>query len=296
MSKQPPAALVFYKALTIAPLSTDAKAAAGALLDHFNAQTGQLDPSQASLARRLGIDRRAINDAINEVERIGLFKRRRHGGKAYRSSYEPNFALAALMVRDFESRRRGALEPAETSPLHPKNKPPKRSRRAKTSGDGATAFGRQSGGDVATAFGRQGRGDGATAASGDGATAASGDGATETLKKINTSNLTRRAQAEKAHASNGGSIVVPRPPKTVSQRMTEAELREAQRRTEAPQAWQGDLLQRFPDLYLKIVPTLTETDPVYIAATEAELARPGGGLRSILAANQRSLETKTGRR
>ncbi|MGI0528004.1 helix-turn-helix domain-containing protein [Rhizobium giardinii] len=289
IQKKPPLALIFFKALTIAPLSTDAKAVGGALLDHLNSKTAQCDPSQASLARRLGIDRRAINDALNEVERFGFFKRRRHGGKAYRSAYEPNFALAALMVTDFESRRKGGVEPAETSPMHPKNRLPKRSRRAKTSGDGATAFGRQSSGDGATGFGHQGRGDGATAAGGDGATDGSGDGATRTLR-INSKNLTRRAQAEKSHPLDGGSRAVgrrptaPRPPQTVSGRMAEVEAREAQRRSKATGAWQRDLLAYSADLYKILVPRMSENDAAYVQATEAELARPGDGLRSILAA------------
>ncbi|PDS31326.1 helix-turn-helix domain-containing protein [Rhizobium phaseoli] len=276
--KQPSPALIFFKALTIAPLSADAKAAGGALLDHLNAKSGQCDPSQSSLARRLGIDRRAIIDGLNEIVTFGLFKRRSHGGKAYRSAYEPNFALAARMVTDFEARRKGGVAPSEASPLHPKNRPPKRSRRGKTSGDGATAFGRESSGN------------GATSASGTCATAPSGNVATLTLEKNNSSNLTQPAQPEKSHSPAGGSLAVgargltaPRPPKTLPQRTSETEVREELRRADAPQAWQRALVEHSPDLYLTIVARLTETDPAYIAATEAELACPGGGLASILA-------------
>lgn len=275
--KQPPPGF-FYKALTIAPLSSDAKAVGGALFDHFNTKTGQCDPSQGSLARRLGIARRTIIDAIDELVRFGLFARLKHGGNGYRSAYKPNFPQASLMVADFERRRKAGVAPAETSLLHPKNRPPKRSRRGKTSGDGATAFGRENSGD------------GATSASGTRATASSGTVVALTLEKNNSSNLTRRAQPEKSHSSDGGSLAVgqraaaPRPPKTVPQRMSEADAREEQRRAEAPQAWQRALVEHSPDLYRTIVARLTETDPAYIAATEAELACPGGGLASILAA------------
>ncbi|TBZ78303.1 helix-turn-helix domain-containing protein [Rhizobium leguminosarum bv. viciae] len=269
----------FYKALAIAPLSSDAKAVGGALFDHFNTKTGQCDPSQESLARRLGIAKRTIIDAIDELERFGLFARLRHGGKGCRSAYKPNSRQASLMVADFERRRKAGVAPAETSPLHPKNRPPKRSRRGKTSGDGATAFGRESSGH------------GATSASGTRATALSGTVATLTLCKNNSSNLTQRAQPEKSHSSDGGSLAVgqraptpPRPPKPVPLRMSETEAREEQRRAEAPQAWQRELLKYSPDLFVTIVARLTETDPAYIAATDAELARPGGGLASILAA------------
>ncbi len=179
------------------------------------------------------------------------------------------------MVADFERRRKGGVAPAETSLLHPKNRPPKRSRRGKTSGD------------VATAFGRESSGDGATSANGTVATAPSGTVATLTLGKNNSLNLTRTAQPEKSHPSGGGSLAVsrvpptpPRPPKAAS----DMELHEAQRRAEAPQAWQRELFKHSPDLFVTIVARLTETDPAYIAATEAELACPGGGLASILAA------------
>jgi len=259
--KQPPPGLIFFKALTIAPLSADAKAAGGALLDHLNSKSGQCDPSQSSLARRLGIDRRAINDAINEVVGFGLFKRRPHGGKAYRSAYEPNFTLAALMVTDFEARRKGGVAPSEASPLHPKNRPPKRSRRAKTSGDGATAFGQQSSGNRATP------------PSGAVATAISGTVATQTLKKNNSSNLTQSARAEKTRPVGQWPLGAPRPP-------SEAEWR----RAKAADAWQRDLLKYSSDLYKILVPRMSETDAAYVEATLAELARPGGGLASILAA------------
>lgn len=270
----------FYKALTIAPLSSDAKAVGGALFDHFNTKTGQCDPSLGSLARRLGIARRTVIDAIDELEHFGLVARLRHGGNGYRSAYTPNFPQASLMVADFERRRKAGVAPAETSLLHPKNRPPKRSRRGKTSGD------------VATAFGRESSGNGAASASGTCATAPSGTVATLTLGKNNSSNLTRRAQPEISHPSDGGSLALgqkapaaPRPPKTVPRRMSETEVREEQRRADAPQAWQRELLKHSPDLFVKIVAKLTETDPDYIAATDAELACPGGGLRSILASS-----------
>ncbi|TAX50386.1 helix-turn-helix domain-containing protein [Rhizobium leguminosarum] len=270
----------FYKALTIAPLSSDAKAVGGALFDHFNTKTGQCDPSLGSLARRLGIARRTIIDAINELEHFGLFARLSHGGKGYRSAYKPNSSQASLMVADFEGRRKAGVAPAETSLLHPKNRPPKRSRRGKTSGD------------VATVFKRESSGNGAASAGGTCATALSGTVATLTLKKNNSLNLTRRAQPEISHSSDGSSLALgqrapaaPRPPKAVSWRMSETEVLEEQRRAEAPQAWQHALLRHSRDLYVTIMPRLTETDPAYIAATEAELACPGGGLRSILASS-----------
>ncbi|MDX1124794.1 hypothetical protein GOL24_10810 [Sinorhizobium medicae] len=291
MSKEPSPVFYCYKALSLAPLSGNAKSAGGALLDHFNQRTGQLDPSIASLSRRLGIDRRATIDALNELVQFGLFSRRAHGGTANRSAYEPNFALARSMVSDFESRRKGAVAPSETSPLHPKNRPPKRSRRARSSGDGATTFGRQSSGN------------GATTPSGDGATSTSGDGATKTLRIINPHNKTLDFRSERTKPASGAAAalgqegqaarrLVPEQCKPITgddillsrQMVGKNAVREAaQRRAEATGRWQRDLIRHDAELYAKLMPTLSETDVAYIEATDAELARPGGGLASILA-------------
>lgn len=292
MSKEPSPVFYCYKALSLAPLSGNAKSAGGALLDHFNQRTGQLDPSIASLSRRLGIARRATIDALNELVQFGLFSRRTHGGTAYRSAYEPNFGLARSMVSDFESRRKGAIAPSETSPLHPKNRPPKRSRRARSSGDGATTFGRQSSGN------------GATTPSGDGAISTSGDGATKTLQIINPPNKTLDSRPEKPKPTVGAAAAlgqegqaarrfVPEEceavtvdevllPRQITERNAVREA--ARRRAEATGRWQRDLIRHDAELYARLLPTLSETDVTYIEATDAELACPGGGLASILAA------------
>ncbi|WP_179213774.1 helix-turn-helix domain-containing protein [Rhizobium sullae] len=205
--KQPPPGLTFFKALCLAPISGQAKAAGCALFDHYNFKTAQCDPSATSLARRLGIDRRTIFDAINELEQFGLFARRPHGGNSSRNSYSPNFPLASLIVKDFEGRRKSGVEPAETSHMHPNKRPPKRSRRAKN------------GGDAATTFGRQNSGNGPTLPSGTCAPAPGGTVAPQTLLK-NPLNLTLgRARPEISHQSDGGSLTLgprvqtaPRPP------------------------------------------------------------------------------------
>ncbi|MDX1063887.1 hypothetical protein GOL45_16575 [Sinorhizobium medicae] len=281
MSKEPSPVFYCYKALSLAPLSGNAKSAGGALLDHFNQRTGQLDPSIASLARRLGIGRRATIDALNEVVQFGLFSRRVHGGTAYRSAYEPNFELARSMVSDFESRRKGAIAPSETSPLHPKNRPPKRSRRAKSSGGGATTFERQNSGDDATSTG------------GTVATRASGDGATKTLKMINSHNKTLDYRAQKPKAISGASAALGHEGQAARrlaldvhpQQLAEGSLGREQhrRRVEATGRWQRDLIRHDAQLYARLMPTLSETDAAYIEATEAELACRGAGLASFLA-------------
>ncbi|WP_157750313.1 helix-turn-helix domain-containing protein [Sinorhizobium fredii] len=285
MSKKGPSPeCIFYKVLAIAPLSGDAKAVGGALLDHRNAKTGQLDPSQASLARRLGLARRTIVDALGELERYGLVARLRHGSKANRSAYQVNFALAATLVEDFEARRKGGGAPSEASLLHPKNRPKKRIRRTKLGGDGATTFAGQTSGDVATIDG------------GNDAPVSGGHGATQTLK-TNTSNLTLGARAQRM---KGGSLAfgqedqaAPRPSpeqhgaavgEDIPSRQTARRMRETERRRAAEGAWQRDLARVDGHLYERVMATMSETDAAYIKATEAELARPGGGLAWILAA------------
>ena len=174
-------AVLWLQGADLAPISSTAKAVGGVLLDHYNSKTRRLDPSVTSMARRLGIQRKTVIKATGDLVQIGLFTKQSHGGHAYRASYEPNFAMFRTMVTDFERRRKGSAAPAETSPLHPKNRPPTHAKlvskrgpvsKAKTGVHKGTAAGVQMG----TAGGPQ--------------------KGTQTLR-INSSNLTQGAQPEK---------------------------------------------------------------------------------------------------
>ena len=64
--------LIAFKSISLAPdLSVTEKRVASALIDHFNRQTTQCDPSLDTLAILLGIHRRTV---IRSVNRLGALE------------------------------------------------------------------------------------------------------------------------------------------------------------------------------------------------------------------------------
>src|ERR1039457_3673730 len=81
------------------------KRVASALIDHFNRQTTQCDPSLDTLAVLLGIDRRTVIRSINRLVRLKYFRRTRHGGNFHRSFYEPLWPRFREVEAEWQSRR-----------------------------------------------------------------------------------------------------------------------------------------------------------------------------------------------
>jgi Helix-turn-helix domain len=82
--------LIAHKAINLSEeLSGTDKRVAGALIDCFNRETGQCDPSLGTIAYRLNISRRTVIRSMSRLERAVLFRKSRHGGKSHRNSYEP---------------------------------------------------------------------------------------------------------------------------------------------------------------------------------------------------------------
>jgi DNA-binding IclR family transcriptional regulator len=67
------------------------KRVAVAIIDSFNRKTGQCDPSLGRIAHLLGINRRTVIRAMHRIERVRFVQKNRHGGKSHRNSYEPNW-------------------------------------------------------------------------------------------------------------------------------------------------------------------------------------------------------------
>lgn len=61
-------------------LSQTAKLAFGRLLGHHNTETGQCNPSYATLAKGIGVSRRTAIDAVDALEADGWIKIQRGGG------------------------------------------------------------------------------------------------------------------------------------------------------------------------------------------------------------------------
>jgi DNA-binding Lrp family transcriptional regulator len=80
------------KAINLTPdLKNNDRPVAATLLDHFNRQTGQCDPSLERIAQLLNISPRTVIRSIARIEAAGLFTRERHGGHLNRNSYQPNW-------------------------------------------------------------------------------------------------------------------------------------------------------------------------------------------------------------
>jgi hypothetical protein len=73
------------------------------LLDHFNRNTTQCDPSLETVAALLGVSRRSVIRSVNKLAHFGLVRRVRHGGGFHRNFYEPAWDL----FREWEAAWRG---------------------------------------------------------------------------------------------------------------------------------------------------------------------------------------------
>jgi DNA-binding MarR family transcriptional regulator len=120
--------LIAFKSISLTPdLSVTDKRVASALIDHFNRQTTQCDPSLDTLAVLLGIDRRTVIRSINRLVRLKYFRRTRHGGNFHRNFYEPLWPRFREVEAEWQSRRRkhsqrfreGKLSLWQGQPVHP---------------------------------------------------------------------------------------------------------------------------------------------------------------------------------
>lgn len=98
--------LIAFKAISLAPdLSVTERRVASALVDHFNRQTTQCDPSLDTLAILLGIHRRTVIRAVNRLVRLKYFRRTRHGGNFHRNFYEPLWPRFREVEAEWQRRR-----------------------------------------------------------------------------------------------------------------------------------------------------------------------------------------------
>lgn len=93
-----------YRAIALAEgLSGDAKRVAAIILGHFNTKTGQCDPGTERLMAKAKVSKRTVVNATNELDRLGLIVKIRHGGNGFRSRYQPNWSLFRKIVAAEES-------------------------------------------------------------------------------------------------------------------------------------------------------------------------------------------------
>lgn len=106
MLPQPLDILIAFKSISLAPdLSVTEKRVASALIDHFNRQTTQCDPSLDTLATLLGIHRRTVIRSVNRLVLFKYFRRIRHGGKFHRNFYQPLWPRFRELEAEWKIRR-----------------------------------------------------------------------------------------------------------------------------------------------------------------------------------------------
>jgi Helix-turn-helix domain len=106
MLPQPLDILIAFKSISLAPdLSVTEKRVASAVIDHFNQKTTQCDPSLDTLAVLLGIHRRTVIRAVNNLVRLKYFRRVRHGGNFHRNFYEPLWPRFREVEAEWQRRR-----------------------------------------------------------------------------------------------------------------------------------------------------------------------------------------------
>jgi hypothetical protein len=84
--------LFAFKAIALSDeLSGTEKRVAAAIIDSFNHQTTQCDPSLNRIAHLLNMSRRTVIRAVRHLEHRRFTGKYRHGGHSHRNSYEPNW-------------------------------------------------------------------------------------------------------------------------------------------------------------------------------------------------------------
>jgi len=110
-----------FKAINLAPtLSGTDKRVICAILDHYNRETGQCDPSLTTIAELLGVHRRTVIRAIDRIVQLGFFRRIRHGGHFHRNCYVPNwprFRALEAQWKDQKQQYRNRTRGVKLSPL-----------------------------------------------------------------------------------------------------------------------------------------------------------------------------------
>ncbi|MFN4169966.1 MAG: helix-turn-helix domain-containing protein [Pannonibacter phragmitetus] len=112
--------LLAFKALALADSLTDAARRVGAaIIDHFNRQTGQCDPSVEGLSRMLGLSRATVLRATALLHDAGLILKTSHGGHAHRCGYAPQWAVFRRMDAAWAEARKARADERNVSSMRP---------------------------------------------------------------------------------------------------------------------------------------------------------------------------------
>jgi hypothetical protein len=248
MPVKPLTTLLAFKAIGLAPgLTKSDRMVACALVDHFNRNTGQCDPSLSTLSALTGFVERTIIRAIARLEACGLIRRVRHGGHFYRNLYEPQWTRFREILAEWDKRRRTRAEARRN-----KLSPSARHSSQECGDNGVTQTCSSIPVEETTVR----------------------DADPNKIAEPNTAHGRKELGSEGTFKSTRGNQ---RPFAAV--RISSQEVV----RVKAQSRWDSDLLQRFggTPTYASIIERIDES--LTAAATDAELQRPGGGLEYIVA-------------
>lgn len=114
---------IVQKTLLLWPgLASATRTVGGALLDHYNRQTGQCDPGLDRLAKLTGLARRTVVNSVDELDALGLFVRDIHGGKFGRNAYRPKMGTVRTFINGWDARMKTAEPPPKTAKQARKDK------------------------------------------------------------------------------------------------------------------------------------------------------------------------------
>lgn len=106
--------LFAFKALTLVEgLSDSARRVGGAIIDAYNRDTGQCDPSVERLVDYLGINKATVLRAIDRLHELDLIQRVSHGSRTHRNAYLPNWAKFNHLVAEWDAKKRAGNGPFE---------------------------------------------------------------------------------------------------------------------------------------------------------------------------------------
>jgi len=114
-------------------LNASERRVATVLIEHYNRKSGRCDPGLRRIAELMNSSTRTVIRANHKLERMGLFRKVRHGGYGNRNSYEPIWGRFAEFEVAWNARLKEAGQSRATraapSQCHPCQAP----------GDGAVA-------------------------------------------------------------------------------------------------------------------------------------------------------------
>ena len=97
---------IAFKAIGLSDLPSAHKRVGVAIIEHYNRSTQRCDPSMDTLSILLQLSERSVIRAVNRLVGCGYFKRFKHGGNFHCNQYVPIWSKFREIDADWDQRRR----------------------------------------------------------------------------------------------------------------------------------------------------------------------------------------------